>query len=151
MRLSQHKLCTTKTELAFGMKFLVDFHRVTCRRPLTKGSDVNNVFPRCPGEATHGQTPGNLRHSKAKFGRHQKWQPSQVDNADTTENVFDVTSVGQRSSPWTCNSVKVGIKFHLECKLHFPSAQLMLRQMHLTKVFESIEAKYCVSWLSFDV
>ena len=33
---------------------------------------------------------------------------------------FDVTSVGQRSSPWTWNSVKVEIKFHLECKLHFP-------------------------------
>ena len=48
--------------------------------------------------------------------------------------VFDVTSVGQRSSPWTCNSVKVEKKIHLECNIHFPSAQLMLRQMHLTKV-----------------
>ena len=56
--------------------------------------------------------------------------------------VFDVTSVGQLSLPWTYNSVKVEIKFHLECKLHFLSAQLMLRQMHLTKVVESIEAKY---------
>ena len=65
--------------------------------------------------------------------------------------VHDVTSVGQRSSPWTCNSVEVETKFHLECKLHFPSAQLMLRQMHLTKVFESVEAKYWASWLSFDV
>ena len=55
---------------------------------------------------------------------------------------FDVTSVGKGSSPRTGNSVKVEIKFHLECKLHFPSAQLMLRQMHLTKVFESIETKY---------
>ena len=45
-----------------------------------------------------------------------------------------------------CNSVKVEIKFHLECKLHFPSAQ----PMHLTKLSESIEAKYWVSWLSFD-
>ena len=70
---------------------------------------------------------------------------------DTAEYVFDVTSVGQCSSPWTCNSVKVEIKFHLECKLHFPSVQLILRQIHLTKVFESIEAKYWVSWLSFDV
>ena len=60
--------------------------------------------------------------------------------------VFDVTSIGQRSSPWTRNSVKVEIKFRLECKLHFPGAQLMLWQMHLTKVFESIEAKYWVSW-----
>ena len=116
------------------------------------------------------------------------------------QHVFDVTSVGRRSSPWTCNSVgcghrlflfspnrarpkaewgvwrerlrvartrlparpsvsliwrekeetvpqssksvKVEIKFHLECKLHFPSAQLMLRQMHCTNVSESIEAKY---------
>ena len=48
-------------------------------------------------------------------------------------------------------SVKVEIKFHLECKLHFPGAELRLRQMHLTNLSESIEAKYCVSWLSFDV
>ena len=34
--------------------------------------------------------------------------------------VFDVTSVGQRSSPWPWNLVKVEIKFHLECKLCFP-------------------------------
>ena len=62
----------------------------------------------------------------------------------------DVTSIGQRSLPWTYNSVKVEIKFLLECKFHFPSAQLMLRQMHLTNVSESIEAKYWVSWLTFD-
>ena len=37
--------------------------------------------------------------------------------------VFDVTSVGKRPSPWTCNSVKVEIKSHLECKLHSPCAQ----------------------------
>ena len=56
--------------------------------------------------------------------------------------VFDVTSIGQRSSPWTCNSVKAEIKFHLECKLHFPNPQLMLRQMHLTNLSESMEAKF---------
>ena len=56
-----------------------------------------------------------------------------------------------RSLPWTCNSVKVDIKFHVECKLHFPSAQLMLRQMHLTNVPESNEAKYRVSWLRLYV
>ena len=65
--------------------------------------------------------------------------------------VFDVTFIGQRSSPGTCYSVKVEMKFHLECKLYFPGAQLMLRQMHLTNVSESIEAKYWVSWLRFDV
>ena len=65
--------------------------------------------------------------------------------------VYDVISIGQRSSPWTWNSVKVESKFHLECKLHLPSAQLLLRQMHLTNVSESIEAKYLVSWLSLDV
>ena len=32
--------------------------------------------------------------------------------------VFDVTSVGQRSSIWPCNSVSV------ECELHFPLAQI---------------------------
>ena len=66
-------------------------------------------------------------------------------------NVFDVTSVGQRSSPWMCKLSESRDKFHLECKLHFPSAQLILRRMHLTTVSASIEAKYWVSWLSFDV
>ena len=66
--------------------------------------------------------------------------------------VFYFTSIGQRSSPWTCNSVKVEKKFHLEYKLHFPSARLMLRQMHLTNyVSESIEAKHWVSWISFNI
>ena len=35
---------------------------------------------------------------------------------------------------------RVDIKFRPERKPHFPSAQLMLRQMHLTNVSESIEA-----------
>ena len=29
--------------------------------------------------------------------------------------------IGQCSSPWPCNSVKLEMKFHLECKLNFPS------------------------------
>ena len=62
------------------------------------------------------------------------WWKSQRSQVAPRKYVFDVTSVGQRSSPWTCNSVKVEKKIHLECKLYFPSAQLMLRQMHLTKV-----------------
>ena len=63
--------------------------------------------------------------------------------------VFRVTSIGERSSPWPRNSMKVEINFQLDCKLYLPSAQLMLRQklMHLTKVFASIEAKHWVSWL----
>ena len=49
--------------------------------------------------------------------------------------IFDVTSNGQRSSPWSCNSVNVEIKFHLEqCRLRFPCAQLVLRQMYLTNL-----------------
>ena len=39
-------------------------------------------------------------------------------------SVFDVTSIGQRSSPWTCNSVKVELTFHLECKLRSSCEQL---------------------------
>ena len=31
-----------------------------------------------------------------------------------------LTSIGQHSLPWPCNSVKDEIKFHLDCKLHFP-------------------------------
>ena len=42
---------------------------------------------------------------------------------------------------WPCNSMKVDIKFHLECKLRFPFAQLLLRQIHLTNLSVSIDAK----------
>ena len=84
--------------------------------------------------------------------RDESWKLLRSAKSDTAEiRIFDVTSVGQRLTPWTCNSVKVEIKFHLECELHCPCAQLMLRQMHLTNASESIEAKYWVSWLGFDV
>ena len=76
------------------------------------------------------------------------WENQNYMGTTPRKYVLDVTSVGQRSSPWTCSSVKIEMKFHLECKLHFPSAILMLRQMLLTNVFESIEATYWVSWLS---
>ena len=49
MRLSQHKLCTWKMELALAVKFYLDFHWITrpWRRTLTNGSDVKYVFSRC--------------------------------------------------------------------------------------------------------
>ena len=34
----------------------------------------------------------------------------------TLAYLFDVTSIGQRLLPWTRNSVKVKIRFHLKCK-----------------------------------
>ena len=56
-----------------------------------------------------------------------------------------------RWSAWPCNSVKIEIKFCLECMLCFPCAQIMLRQMHRTNLSVSIEAKYhWVSWLSYE-
>ena len=64
--------------------------------------------------------------------------------------VFDVTSIGRRSSPWTCNSESRD-KCSPRVKLHCPSAQLMLRRLHSTNLSESIEAKYWVSWLRFGV
>ena len=48
-------------------------------------------------------------------------------------------------------TAKVEINFLLECKIHCPSAQLMLRQLHSTNLSERIEAKNWVSWLSFGV
>ena len=69
------------------------------------------------------------------LGGRQLWRSQYLGNM-----LFDVTSVGQRSSLWTCNSVKVQIKFHLECKLCFPCAQFMLRQMHWSNLSVSIEA-----------
>ena len=64
---------------------------------------------------------------------------AEVDLARTPRKyVFDVTSVGQRSS-WTCNSVKVEIKLHLECKYCFLCARFMLRQMRRTNLSVGIE------------
>ena len=61
--------------------------------------------------------------------------------------VSDVTSTGQRSSPSPCNSMKVGINFHVECKRRFLCAQLdMPRQMCSKNLSVSIETKYWVSW-----
>ena len=48
-------------------------------------------------------------------------------------------------TPWTCNLVKAEIKFHLECTLHYPSAQLTVA----TNAFNEHIWKYWVSWLSF--
>ena len=49
------------------------------------------------------------------------------------------------------NSLKVELKFQLECKLCFPCAQSILRQMQWTNLSVSIEAKYWVSWPSLEV
>ena len=43
---------------------------------------------------------------------------------------------------WTRKLSESRDKFHLECKLHFLSAQLILRQIYLRTVSASIEAKY---------
>ena len=52
--------------------------------------------------------------------------------------VFDVTSVGQRSSPWDSVNER---QFHLECTCRFPCAQRMMRQIHwrLTNVKTSYQ------------
>ena len=57
---------------------------------------------------------------------------------DTAEYVFDVTSIGQRSLPWTCNSVKNHEKIHLECKLHFSQCTTYVAYKHSTNASECI-------------
>ena len=52
--------------------------------------------------------------------------------------------------PWTNNSGKFKVTFHFKCKLHFPGAQLMLRQIHLTDPSESIEATFFSFLVKFD-
>ena len=59
--------------------------------------------------------------------------------------VFDV---GQRSSPWTWNLVKVGIKFYLGCKLHFPCTQFMLRLLTINRERARNIRKWLISALS---
>ena len=49
-------------------------------------------------------------------------------------DVFEVTSIDQRSSSWTCNSVNFSMKFYLELKLHFPLAQLRSREMEVSRL-----------------
>ena len=58
---------------------------------------------------------------------------------------FDVTSVGQRSSPWPCyNLVKVEVRFPLECKLRFPCAQFrLLVLIFLTKSWRVTNCSFC--------
>ena len=82
--------------------------------------------------------------ARPSSGRRKRWSPPPAHDTD-------VTSAGQRSSPWPCNSVKVEITFHVECNLRFLSAEVMLHQMHRTDLSASIEAKYWVSWQSLDV
>ena len=61
--------------------------------------------------------------------------------------VFDVTSFGQRWLPWTCNSVKIEIKFHLECKLYIPCAQLVLRLPMRDRTYLKVSRLSIESWL----
>ena len=55
--------------------------------------------------------------------------------------VFEVTSIDQRSSSWTCNSVNFSMKFYLELKLHFPLAQLRSREMEVSRL--------CIEFLGY--
>ena len=59
----------------------------------------------------------------------------------------DATSIGQRSSQFS----EILDEISPRVQALFSSAQPMLLQMHLENVSESIEAKYRVSWLGFDV
>ena len=65
--------------------------------------------------------------------------------------IFDVTSLGQRSSPWLYKSVKVKMKLYRKHKLRFSCAQFGLRQMYPTSFSVSIEAKFRVARPRFDV
>ena len=60
--------------------------------------------------------------------------------------VFDVTSVGQRSSPWQCNSVKVEVKFHLESEICFVCAQVILLRLMQTTVEQGIGGVFKKIW-----
>ena len=63
--------------------------------------------------------------------------------------VFDVPFISQRSSSWAC---KHESRDKISPRVQAPfSLWTFLRQMHSTNVSGSIEAKYWVSWSSFDV
>ena len=61
--------------------------------------------------------------------------------------VFEVTSVGQRSSPWPCKLNERQDEISTRMQAPFSCAQFILRQMHWTNVSVSIEAKCWVPWL----
>ena len=74
---------------------------------------VANVYYRV--NDTGWQTPRKYVFDVTSVGQ-QKYV-FDVTSVGQRKYVFDVTSVGQRSSPWTCNSRTIEIRFHLECKL----------------------------------
>ena len=94
--------------------------RRAARRPGTSPPSVCR-----PEERTANMLMRAVRHSESS----PEWIPRKCG--------FDVTSVRRQGH---VESVKVEQKFHLECKLRFPCAQLMLRQMHRTDVSLSIKA-----------
>ena len=106
----------------------------------------------------HFHYPSRPEYQVSKINSHQAFfwfsypifRRTQDYSRTPRKYVFDVTSVGQHSPPWTCSSVKVEVKFRLTCGLRFPCAQFMLRQMHWANLSVSFEAKYWLSLLSLD-
>ena len=80
-------------------------------RTLTSGGDVKYIFPWWHADPS-------LRHRGNTF--------------------LTFTSIGQCLSPCPFNSVKVEIKFHLECNLRTSCAQLVLRHKRPFQIFDSI-------------
>ena len=72
--------------------------------------------------------------------------PFSAHSATPRKYVSDATSICQRSSSWTGNSVNVEMNIISSLSSIFPVNSLFCKKKNaLTTVSESIEAKYCVS------
>ena len=83
------------------------------------------------------------------FGQAVHLHPAHACNTPR-KDVHDVTSAGQRASPWQRNSVKVEMDCYVECKLRFSCAQFRLWQMHWTNLLVCIEAEFLCQVLTFE-
>ena len=112
------ELCLVRMRRRLSLSFLLVIERLEGARCATaRETGVSKVDGRAPAS----QLLWTRKENDCVQSR--QWCTTEI-------YVFDVTSVAQRSSPWACDSVKIEIKFHLECKLR--RVQFMLRQMHQT-------------------
>ena len=89
----------------------------------------------CAGRGmSRSGSPPRPAYSQSSWSQLPRWSDRGDSDPNVTEtirrkDIFDVTSVGQRSSPWSCKSMKIGVKFHLESKPGLTCARFRSQDM----------------------